>query len=437
MTDNPFDSILIDERISLLAELARSLGVQAYLVGGALRDAVMGRPVRDYDFALGGAVCELPREFAVRSGGKFFWLDRERQQSRVVTCRAGERLTFDFGPIRGGGIDEDLRLRDFTVNALALSLVQGERGFIDPLGGMDDIRTATVLMCGPEAFSDDPLRMLRAFRFAATLGFSVEFQTLEAVRSNPVMLDQVAGERVRDEFFLILGAPEVGRSLESLHQSGLLSRIIPELPDPPWGIALAASVERVAGEIDRLFPEDGPLLPEHLQRPVEGDVPVLSLVKLAALLAGEEWEKLVRDAVSRLKLGNKAREALRALCGCLADFPTLPETGLTERPCYRFFRDRQPCGAEMLLLPLAKGAISLKLAERMLSFYFHRFRPDEGDLLLSGDDVMALLHIPQGLELGRQMERLREAESLGLVATAEEAREFLLKNQLTKQGSPG
>lgn len=437
MTGHPFDSILVDERIRLITQLAGSFRVPAFLVGGSVRDAVMGRPVRDYDFALGGAVCELPREFAARSGGTFFWLDRERRQSRVLTGREGERLTFDFAPFRGDTIREDLNLRDFTINSLALSLIRGEGGLLDPSGGMDDIRAGIVRMCSRAAFADDPLRMLRAFRFAATLGFTVEERTLEAVRSNPVLLGKVAGERIRDEFFFILGAPEAWGSLEGLHQSGLLSRIIPELPDPPRGIGLAASVERVAGEVDRLFPEDGPSLPDHLQRQVEGVIPVLPLVKLAALLAGEGWERLVRDTVSRLKLGNKARDALRALCGCFPGFPALPAEGLAERPLYRFFRDRQPSGVELLLLPLAAGVVSPQLAEQMISFYFHRFRPEDRNLLLSGDEVMTLLNMPQGLDLGRHMERLREAEATGQVATAEEAREFLLKNQLTRQGSPG
>ncbi len=444
MTGALFDSLFMDERNRLVTELAETFRVPAFLVGGSVRDAVMGRPVRDYDFALGGAVCELPREFSVRSGGTFFWLDRKRQQSRVVTGREGERLTFDFAPFRGDTIREDLNLRDFTVNALALSLIRGEEGLLDPLGGMADIRTGIVRMCSRAAFADDPLRMLRAFRFAATLGFTVEGRTLGEIGREPARLGRVAGERIRDEFFIILGASGIGNSLRSLHRAGLLSHIIPSdlckggtNSAPEERIAFAAKVEQLAMDLERLFPVDGRRLRDHLQRQAEGDIPVLSLVKLAALLAGEGWERLVRDTVSRLKLGNKARDALRALCGCMASFPDLPPEGVNERPLYRFFRDRQPAGAEVLLLPLAAGLLSPQLAGRMLSFYVHRYRSADRDLLLSGDEVMALLHIPQGLALGRFMERLREAESMGMVATAGEAREFLLKKQLTEQGLPG
>ncbi|MEA5112828.1 MAG: CCA tRNA nucleotidyltransferase [Geobacteraceae bacterium] len=436
MTDEHFDNLIMDERIRLVMDLACAFSVPAYLVGGSIRDAVMGRPVRDFDFALGGAVCELPMEFASRCGGHFFWLDRERQQSRVVTGREGERLTFDFAPLRGSGISEDLLLRDFTVNSLALELTRDDLLLVDPLDGMDDIRTGAVRVCRPEAFSDDPLRMLRAFRFAATLSFKVDDRTLVAIKADPSLLDRVAGERVREEFFLILGAPEVERSLGELDSAGILARIIPAADfsrGPGNRIAFAAKIERLAMDADRLFHVDGQRLKERLQRNAEGDVPVLSLVKLAALLAGEGWKDMVSAAVSRLKLGNKARDALRALCGCLDDFPALPGDGLAERPCFRFFRDRQPAGAELLLMPLASGIVSSQIAERMISFYFHSYRPGEGDLLLSGDEVMALLNIPQGPGLGREMERLREAESLGLVATGAEARDYLLKKQLTNR----
>lgn len=444
MTDEHFDNLIMDERIRLVMDLACAFSVPAYLVGGSIRDAVMGRPVRDFDFALGGAVCELPMEFASRCGGHFFWLDRERQQSRVVTGREGERLTFDFAPLRGSGISEDLLLRDFTVNSLALVLTRDDLLLVDPLDGMDDIRTGTVRMCRTEEFADDPLRILRAFRFAATLSFTVEDRTLEEIARDPALLGRVAGERVRDEFFLILGVPGIDRSLKGLHNAGILSHIIPSDDfigghgsGPEERIAFAATVEKLAMDLDRLFHVDGRRLKDHLQRQVEGDIPAMSLLKLAALLAGAGWEEVVAATVSRLKLGNKARDALRNLCGCLAGFPALPAEGLAERPCYRFFRDRQPSGAELLLMPLASGLVSPQIAERMISFYFHSYRPGEGDLLMSGDDVMALLHVPRGPELGQEMERLREAESLGLVATAAEAREYLLKNKLTKQGSPG
>jgi poly(A) polymerase len=104
---------------------------------------------------------------------------------------------------------------------------------------------------------------------------------------------------------------------------------------------------------------------------------------------------------------------------------------------YRFFRDRQPAGPELILLPLLSGLMGEDQAERLVSYYFHEYSSTEGDLLLSGDEVMSLVGIGPGPELGKKMEQLREAECVGLVTTVEEAREFILKNRLTKQESMG
>jgi poly(A) polymerase len=137
--DTTFEIIHADERIRLLATLAEQFDVQVFLVGGCLRDVVMGRPIQDYDFALSGADEDLPVEFASRSGGRFFWLDRERCQARVVTGRGGNAFTFDFAPIRGTSLRDDLALRDFTINALALPVSKAGGSLLDPLQGLRDI----------------------------------------------------------------------------------------------------------------------------------------------------------------------------------------------------------------------------------------------------------------------------------------------------------
>ena len=413
-------------------------------MGGALRDAVMGRTVRDFDFALSGAEEDLPGELASRTGGSFFWLDRERRQSRVVTGRGVDTFTFDFAPLRGRDLREDLTLRDFTVNSLALPATKAHSPLIDPLDGMKDITEGRIRACGERSFDDDPLRLLRAIRFAATLGFDIDGDTWSEMVKRPFLLDSVAGERIRDEFFHILNATGIGSSLEMLRRSGLLAMMIPresrveESPRESEGrIARTAEVERVMEESDLNFPDDGKELSGYLQRRIEGGVTLLSLVKLAAFLAGEDAGKLIELYSARLCLGTKAGNELKSLCRCSASFPPMAAEMPGERILFRFFRDRQPAGPELVVLPLAARVITPELAVRLVSYYFHDYRPQEGDLLLSGDQVMALLEIGPGPELGRVMETLREAESLGRVSTSAEAREFLLKNQLTNREPMG
>jgi poly(A) polymerase len=442
--DNPFENIQRDGRFCLIAELAEFFAVEAFLVGGGLRDAVMGRAVRDFDFALSGAEEELPKELACRVGGSFFWLDRERRQSRVVTGRGVDSFTFDFAPLRGRNLHEDLTLRDFTVNSLALPATKAHSPLIDPLDGVKDITEGRIRACGERSFDDDPLRLMRAIRFAATLGFEIDGDTWSEMVKRPALLDSVAGERIRDEFFLILNATGIGSSLEMLRRSGLLAMMVPresrveESPrESEERIARTYEVERVLEKSELHFPDDRKELSGYLQRRIEGGVTLLSLVKLAAFLAGEDAVKRIELYSARLCLGTKAGNELKSLCRWAASFPPMTAEMPGDRILFRFFRDREPAGPELVVLPLAAGVITRELAVRLVSYYFHDYRPQVGDLLLSGNQVMALLNVGPGQELGRVMEMLREAESIGEVSTAAEAREFLLKNQLTNREPMG
>jgi poly(A) polymerase len=442
--DTRFESIRSDERMGLLAGLAAQHDARVWLVGGGLRDACMGRVVRDFDFALDAAVEELPRDFASRIGGKFFWLDRERRQSRVVTGRGEAAFTWDFAPVRGADILEDLALRDFTVNSLALPLGTGAPSLLDPLSGLSDIVSGVIRACGERTFDDDPLRLLRALRFASTLDFLIEEKTWKEIARSSHLLDRVAGERVRDELFLILEEPDIGASLERLRRSGLLSLVIPfDVNGTATAAAVrerisrAARVEAVAEDPERYFPAFGRRFADHLLLGVEGEVSVLSLVKLAAFLSGKDARHLITAACDRLRLGTRARTELLALCGSTNPFPSLPDVAREARALYRFFRDRAPAGPELLLLSLADKLVAPERAARLVSFYFTGYRSTDADLLLSGDQVMALLGIDPGPELGRRMESLREAESLGIATSEAEAREFLLKKQLTKEEPMG
>lgn len=439
--ESSFDILRSDDRVSLLVTLAKRFAVQVFLVGGCLRDAVMGRPVHDYDFALSGAEEKLPLEFASRTRGSFFWLDRERQQSRVVIGRGEDAITCDFAPIRGSGIHDDLALRDFTINALALPVAKEPDGLLDPLQGLSDIAAGRVRSCGAGTFDDDPLRLLRAHRFAAILDFSIEAATWQEMLKRPKLLEGVAGERIRDELFLIFGARNVADSLELLRLSGLLPLIIPGISENGAYLsslaqrcAFAAEVEQVLENCAQLFPADGEQMAVHLHRSVEGSIPLFALLKFAAVLSGEDARKRINACGDRLRLGTKARAELEVLCSCATSFPCLPQDSAAERVLFRFFRDRSPGGAELVILPLAARLVDPEMAGRLIAYYFHAYRTYVANLLLSGGQVMEILGIGPGPQLGRILEALREAESSGQVRTSGEAREFLLKNQLTTAG---
>lgn len=216
--------------------------IEAYLVGGAVRDAVAPgapgyKPVAasaDIDIAVTAqsvapvaeALGRLLRASVVR-------LDAERQFTRIVPREGG--MYVDVAPIRGD-ILADLVLRDFTINALAIPLsgldLRASRGLvIDPLTGVDDLRTGTVRACGDSVFADDPLRLLRGPRLAAELGFAIEPATQEQVRRDAHLLAHASGERVRDEFCRILAAPRVTAHLRQLDNLHLLMQVLPEMEE--------------------------------------------------------------------------------------------------------------------------------------------------------------------------------------------------------------
>jgi len=201
---------------------------EIYLVGGAVRDLLLSRPSPDLDFALPAKGISLARKVANALGADFLPLDEERDTGRViVTDESGARVYLDFAVYRGAGLIEDLRARDFTINALAYDL-RGET-IIDPMEGGKDLRTKTIRACSPTSLSDDPVRVLRAVRQAAALGFHIEKDTRELMKRSVNQLGRISTERLRDEVFKMLGGPKPDACMRALEMLGVFPHLMPEL----------------------------------------------------------------------------------------------------------------------------------------------------------------------------------------------------------------
>lgn len=206
--------------------LAAERGARIWLVGGAVRDALLERPVHDWDFCVDRDALRLARAVADALGGAYFPLDVEREAGRVILTDAeGARLELDLTLLRGADLEADLRARDFTVNALALD----EHGaLIDLTGGQADLVAGCVRATRARAFQDDPVRLLRAARMEAELGFEIEPQTAAWIRRDAALLAQPSAERVRDEFVRLL-LRDGAAHLRRLDEFGLLPYVVPEL----------------------------------------------------------------------------------------------------------------------------------------------------------------------------------------------------------------
>jgi poly(A) polymerase len=408
--------------------------VEAFLVGGALRDTLLERETKDLDFALSGAWEEIPRAFAGRIDGTFFWLDEMRQQGRVVRKKGGDGVSvYDFAPLCGASIEDDLRRRDFTINALAIPLFGDRRELVDPLHGRDDLSRGIVRACSAAAFDDDPLRLMRAIRFAAELGFSIDEASWESIRAKAPLLKEVAGERVRDELFRTLVAPGCGASLGKLRSSGLWPEIFPagEWAICEGSIARGEGAERLSMEIGRRFPDCAEKLTDYLDREVEAGISICSLIKLAAVMGcGERGG--TAPAAEQLRLGREAGRVLDLFCRNERAVYGMMERRTPERAIYRFFRDREPAGPGVLITGRVGGAVSAGCFLTLMGYWLRQYNAGAADLFLTGGEVMEILGVPPGKAVGEAMERLREAEGEGRVSSREEAREFI-KNLLTKE----
>lgn len=213
----------------LVQELRAKLSEEQeiYLVGGAVRDLLLGLPVSDFDFALPSPAIPVARQIANQFKADFYVLDEDRDTARVLVERDGEQYVLDFAALRGG-LEADLAARDFTINAMAIDLRQPE-ALLDPLGGGRDLLAKQLRACAPSAFEDDPIRVPRAIRMAATFALKIEPKTREAMRTAAGELVSASAERKRDELLKLLMAPKPATSLRALDMLGALAPVLPEL----------------------------------------------------------------------------------------------------------------------------------------------------------------------------------------------------------------
>lgn len=210
---------------NVIRQIAAERSVRIWPVGGCVRDILLGRLRHDWDFTVEEDALGLARAVADALGGAFYPLDEERDTGRVVIRGEDRRVELDFARLRGPDLEADLRGRDFTINAMAVG-PDGE--LIDPTGGLADLQARRLRAVGPDAFDQDPLRMVRAVRIVAELGLRLDGRTAQWIIERAAQLPRASPERIRDEFVRLLNARFVAHHLQLLDELGLMVRILPE-----------------------------------------------------------------------------------------------------------------------------------------------------------------------------------------------------------------
>lgn len=224
--------------IPALADHARSInillatageGQSVYLVGGAVRDLLLGQPLHDLDFTSSPPIKPLARALADNLDAALFLLDEERETYRIIEKPGDERrLTYDLARLRGADLHTDLLDRDFTINAIAIDL-SAPAALIDPLGGAQDLQAHLLRPCSPQAFINDPVRVLRAVRLCVHFQLRMEPPTIHSLQAAIPGLQRVSLERQRDELLKMLSGPRPSTAIRLLDRLGIVKSVLPEL----------------------------------------------------------------------------------------------------------------------------------------------------------------------------------------------------------------
>ncbi|MBU3918690.1 CCA tRNA nucleotidyltransferase, partial [Patescibacteria group bacterium] len=231
--------MIIPKPVKEVIEKLENKGFQAFVVGGCVRDVLLKKEPNDWDIATNARPEQVgkifPKSFAINKFGTTTVLTKSKKvnlkEVEITTFRTEEKYTDKRHPDKvswAKNIDDDLKRRDFTVNALAIDS-KGE--LIDKFDGEKDLKNKLIKAVGKpeERFNEDALRLIRAIRFATTLGFKIEEKTLKAIKKQAGLLEFISNERIRDEFLKIIMADEPDKGIELLRETGLLKHIIPEL----------------------------------------------------------------------------------------------------------------------------------------------------------------------------------------------------------------
>ncbi len=441
-----------------------------YLVGGALRDCLLRRPILDFDFVLQDDAQILAESLSEKLGARYVLLDEQWGVARLIWRHNAfhEPVTLDFATMQGTTIQEDLLRRDFTLNALALQLpsIRNDDAvpFLDPAGGLKDLEARRIRMARPLALQADPVRMLRAFRLAAALGFRIEPLTLEAIRKEREGLLRSAAERIGDELFKFLACRGNHAYLVDMDRCGLLSVLVPEL-DALKGLAQGPYHHRDAWEHTletyRYLEQGLEMGFEPLARweaPIQGWMHEEKrrgpLLKLAALLHDIEkpharsvdpdgtahfygharsGAETAARVLERVRASRADQERMRCWVqyhmGPLHLLHARKGGKLTERAKIRFLRRLGHNGVGVMLLALSdlcatRGA---RMTEdhrtayvQLLNNLFHLFvHKDAASLrtkpMLNGNELMEALELPPGPLIGRLLRLLEEARIQGQI----------------------
>ncbi|MBM2825374.1 MAG: tRNA nucleotidyltransferase [Dehalococcoidales bacterium] len=481
--------------LTQLSHLLAEQGIESYLVGGVVRDVLLGRETADIDIAISADALEVAQKIAAALGGRYVPLDKVNKVGRVVLFPPEStwgQWQIDFSTFEGQ-IELDLARRDFTIDAMAIDLIRlgeetGAIQLIDPFRGRNDLCQHLIRAVTETVFTSDAVRLLRAVRLAAELRFSIDRETELLMQRSAHLIPSVAGERVREELLRLLAVVWGGEPFAYLDELGLLMEIFPELAatrgvgqpkEHFWNVfehtlktvtavdflLRQGDWEFAGGEVLAAAPWSETLA-QHFDQPVSDGSTRRSLLKLAALLHDVakpqsktidiegrmrflghalEGAAIVVNRLEKLRFSNKEIKLVESEVRYHMRPGQMYQDELpTRRAIYRYFRDNEEAGIDTLFLNLADHLATrgphLDLAHwqthaRMVAYMLTQHSQQEirPPKLVDGYDIINIFRLEPGAKIGETLEAVRAAYASGEITTREEALVFI-DELLSNQG---
>lgn len=450
-----------------------------YVIGGWLRDNILKKKNKDLDLIMQSDPAKLSKKLAGKLNGRLVVLDDKNKVYRIVLKSDPDLEYIDIARFKGKDLLSDLKKRDFTINSFALQLTEelDLSRIIDPFKGVPDLKKGIVRMTSPDSFKDDPLRLLRAYRFASELNFTIEPKTKALIKKQSKLIVKSAGERVREELLKILNNDKSYVWISELDKAGLLENILPEIirmktsarnfyyhPLGLWQHSLETlmSLEEIIEGLDKLLPENASAITEHLNEPLSSGVNRKSLLKMVSLLhdvakpfcakrvgkrmrfLGHEVKgsKMIKNLLERLHFGRQDIKIAEMLVTHHMRPISLGQSPiLTDRAIYRLFRDIGDNLVDLMLLTLSdcysyrrlktRKTVELKkqklVVKKLINRYFQKELKIPQTKLIDGNIILAKFKLKPGPLIGKLLKETAEAQALGKINTKEEALTYARK----------
>lgn len=405
---------------------------ECYLVGGAIRDCLLGRELNDFDFAFPEDPTDHAREIAEKLGATWFVLDAERGHSRFVLKRNDGRIYCDFAPFRAPSLESDLHKRDFTINAMAVALLD-QFQLIDPMQGQEDLARGILRACNDYSFQDDPLRCLKAIRHVIGIDLDFESSTLRNLGEAAPQVDQVAAERLRSELAKTISNKQSARAFEILDQTGLLRELFGRGKSDSLKSALFA-VDRMEEIFQALQTGScGQTVKSFLREQCEEDMTMSTALKLAAFLY--EYRPIaLKSVLQALRFSNRTIALIEQTQAITPDMiGGLEQVAANNRSRARwlFESGKEPLVTALFIALLSPETppANLLQAEILIDSYAGSISKGRLRELVDGQWLREHLNIEEGPKIGHVMNLLHLAEIRGEATTPDKAREWILANQ--------